>query len=133
VLGLDQGTSIESVRSQFGKPVSEFSQGKEAVLYYGTWQLEFANGRLKRKTRYFRVKQGKESPIREASRREGEALDREVLMLHPGMSIAVVRARLGPPKGREEEFEGTGRRQILRYGVWELVFSEGRLTRRTKG
>jgi hypothetical protein len=130
VLSLEQGASVDDVVVELGEPVSEFTDEEVTALHYlgddGVWHLTFEDGRLRVRAR--------ERRYHSAHAPHGRALDRDVLGLHPGMTIRAVESRLGKPQVYEEEFEGAPRpREVFRYGVWELSFSNGRLTFRTKG
>ena len=50
------GVSIKAVEAALGKPESiqvfDNPSGKEQLLWYGEWHLEFSNGRLAGRYRY---------------------------------------------------------------------------------
>lgn len=125
VLRLPQGASIEAVEGELGAPDSEATDGDETALHYRLWQLVFTKGLLKKKSREYRPSH----PVQAS----GAAFDHKVLSLQRGMPIAKVKARLGVPTSYEKVFRSRSiPENILRYGPWEITFTEGGLTRRTK-
>lgn len=127
ILQLQQGASVESVEAELGGPVSEFTESPErSALHYGPWLLLFNGQGLER-----RIRQRK--PSHRPSISFTGAFDSKVLMLRLGMSLDAVRSKLGQPQWYEEVFEGSAYpEKVLRYGPWELSFSQGELARRTR-
>jgi hypothetical protein len=125
MIQLKENVSPSVVEDQLGIPSSESGINDERLLYYGAWRLVFVNDQLKR-----RVKE--QRPTGEAMG-DGSRLDREVLELHEGMSIKVVRRRLGTPHEAEAVYEGGSRPEwVYRYGPWEITFRNDVLVQRTK-
>jgi hypothetical protein len=125
IVGLQQGMSLVSVRSQLGEPLSESNASGEAALQYKGWLLLFHNNNLERRIR-------QHWPHHPITRSLKGMLDAKVLALHRGVSVRSVRADLGAPDSYEEVFEATRRPElILRYGPWEVAFVDGKLNRRT--
>lgn len=124
VTGLAQGASLDAVKTELGVPRSEFSVEDEVILNYVPWQLRFVDGMLWERRRERRP---------EGASVSGRVLDQRVVFaLKLGMSVRSVETRLGTPDAFENVYRGTGKRySVLRYGPWELTFSDGRLTHRT--
>ncbi len=127
VLALDQGMSLEQVRSELGEPLSEFTENPtESALRYQGWLLLFNEQGLEQRIRQYWPPGRRRHLI-------GRTLDSAVLQLGPGMSLASVKAELGVPQSYEEVFRSILRPElILRYGPWELAFNNGRLRQRTQ-
>jgi hypothetical protein len=57
-----------------------------------------------------------------------EAVNRQILHLEQGVSVDEVKAQIGEP-----DVESTvGSNDELRYGIWQLAFTDGRLNTRSK-
>lgn len=125
VLNLPQDSSLEDVKANLGKPVSETTFGSEITLIYYSWQLQFRNGVLRQ--RVHETRSGRTSP-------SGPILDHKVIFrLMPGMTVRAVRKTLGIPEVYEQIYESAQNRSlVLRYAYWELYFRQERLVRRTK-
>jgi hypothetical protein len=125
VMSLSQGVSSDIAKNKLGVPQSEVTNEGETVLYYQFWQLVFMDGLLEKRSREYRP----ESPTRP----ESAVFDHKILSLKRGMYIRTVKATLGTPTSYEEVFRGGSMSEkILRYGPWEITFTGGELTRRTK-
>jgi hypothetical protein len=123
---LEQGASIEAVKSQLGDAVSEAKHDSETVLNYGTWQLSFVNDHLITRSRVA-------IPEQAQSIHGGRRLERKVLSLAHGISIDRARSVLGVPEEIYEIYEDSSHpTEILRYGSWELSFVNGKLSQRSK-
>lgn len=59
---------------------------------------------------------------------QGASLTRRVLALKPTSSIEDVRSRIGAPLSEASK----GEEVTLNYGTWQLIFVEGRLTKRAR-
>lgn len=126
ILGLEEGASLASVKSQLGEAVSEVRQGGEIVLNYGTWQLSFVHERLRKRSRVF-------VPRYAHAIQESPRLDARILNLSLGISIRQAEAALGMPEVIYEIYEDSSRpTEVLRYGSWELSFSDGKLSQRSQ-
>jgi hypothetical protein len=126
VLALDPGVSIESARAKLGEPINEISEGHEDVLNYGSWQLTFVGSHLTRRSRVFVPRHAR--PIRET-----QSLRRKILDLSLGMSIAETKAVLGVPESIYVVYDRSSKPlRVLRYGLWELSFTNGSLRQRSQ-
>lgn len=125
VLSLRQGAPLKDVRAELGKPVAEVADDREATLIYPSWQLRFYDGGLRQRVR--QARSGRSTPA-------GHSLDQKILQLvKPGMTVQMVRRRLGAPEVYEQIYEATPRPAVvLRYAYWELYFDRGQLVRRTQ-
>lgn len=127
---IPQGASVAAIESRLGVPVSTATVGDETVLSYGLWRLVVEGDHLARQIRSRRTGHTDGSG---AGDREGKRLDRKVLRIKRGTSIADVKAMLGVPEHDEEVFEGTRQAEvILSFGAWILSFRNGELRQRTK-
>jgi hypothetical protein len=130
VLAVPQGASAAVVEARLGEPSSEVTVGSETVFYYGSWRIVLEDAHLARRIRSRNPRQPGSSALSDS---ESTALDRKILAMSPGISIAKVRETLGTPEQDEEVFEGVDRRVVvLGYGAWQLRFSDGELIERTK-
>jgi hypothetical protein len=126
VLSLEPGASIESARSQLGEPISDVTDGREDELNYGSWQLTFVDGRMTRRSKVIVPKHAHHI-------RESGSLERKILGLSLGTSIGEAKAVLGVPEVIYIIYERTPRPiRVLRYGLWELTFSNGKLRQRSQ-
>ena len=130
ILAVPQGAPLAVIEERLGKPSSEVTTGEEAVFYYGPWRLVAVNGRLAQRIKS-RVSAKGEFTIPSDS--EEKEVDKKILAMKPGTSIAKVRVILGAPEQDEVVFEGGAHPVVvLGYGAWELSFRNGKLKERTK-
>lgn len=117
------GTSVQEVLRKLGRPSSKNIEGRNEVLSYGGWQLEFEGGLLARKSIERFPKGGG---------RAKDNFDKVVLGLTLGETIAEVRPKLGRPERVLEIWEDRDEKITdLGYGRWWITFLNGRLEGRT--
>jgi hypothetical protein len=126
VLHLQQGESVDQVKSQIGEPDVESSAGSNEYLSYGIWQLAFIEGRLEARSRVI-------IPSGDPSVMKPRELSRLVRALHLGTGVREVQALLGAPEAVYLTYEGDAQPvRVLRYAPWELTFVGGALTLRAQ-
>lgn len=117
------GTSVQGVLRGLGRPNNRVVEGRNEVLTYGSWALEFESGRLTRRSTERFPKGG----VRPKSN-----FERVVLGLTLGETITEVRSKLGRPERVVESWEGNDETVTdLGYGGWQITFVNGRLEERT--
>lgn len=128
---LESGMSIEDVRARLGEPLGEQIESDPEVemLFYGRWELFFEDDSLDRRVKYVI-----ERPIPDPRviDQKQKALDRKVLALRLGMSMAAVRSTFGTPDTYTIFKNAPGKEEGLSYEGWELTFVDGVLTHRQK-
>lgn len=123
---LSQGLSEQTVIDRLGEPLAEFHHGSDTELSYGAWQLSFVNDELQRRSLVFAPQHGQRL-------KQTPKLERTILRLRLGSSIADVEAWLGIPQVVYVIYEDDPSPiKVLRYGPWQLTFVDGRLEQRAQ-
>jgi len=126
IIELEQGASVDSVKEQLGEPEADTSSGATEALSYGLWQLAFAHGHLKERSKVIVPRHG--SAITESGN-----MTKKILRLPLGTKRAVAEATLGTPEVVYVIYEKQARpTKVLRYGSWELTFVRDALTQRAQ-
>ena len=99
------------------------------MLFYGRWQLFFEDGRLDRRVKYVLERPFPDDSVVDQKER---ALDRKVLDLRLGTSLAAVKSKLGVPDTYTIYKNAPGKEEALSYEAWDLTFVDGALAHRQK-